>query len=124
MGGIGDASIKGTDGAAPSDSGAPPTADSGTPPIADSGGLSPDSCLAFVDCLDQCPDDNWEACELECLSKASPQAQQLVQAIYDCVDAAFEGSCLSTCQGTDLDTCDACLETACAAQWDACMADQ
>jgi hypothetical protein len=124
LGGIGDASIKGTDGAAPSDSGAPPTADSGTVPTADSGGVSPGSCAAIWSCSTQCPDENWEACEQQCLSKASPQAQQLIQAMYDCIDAAFEGSCLADCQGTDFDKCDACLVTACTAPLNACLADQ
>jgi hypothetical protein len=111
-------------GAPPADSGGAPPADSYSPPPADSSGAAADSCVAFLDCTDQCTEANWESCEQACLSKASAQAQQLAQALFDCEEAAYEGTCKTDCEGTDENKCYDCLDAACAAQLDACEADQ
>lgn len=93
------------------------TPDQGVAP-ADQGQTTPLSCIKLVQCLNDCAGN--ADCRTGCLAKGTAEAQQQVEALMKCYDAAISGDCAASCTDPSAQACQDCVQPACKAELDAC----
>ncbi len=92
--------------------------DAGLPgPGGDLAGVAPpdlavgERCVALIECVDSCGGGD-QGCKDACLAMGTPDAQGLMKALIDCLDAQCPRTGNGVCNGTQPATCDACLQGA------------
>ncbi len=85
-------------------------------------GTGTTSCMDSLTCLGNCPQDpdagdqsTFDECTQKCFVDSCPDSDQALIAIVNCV----QSSCATQCAGTGT-TCDTCITSQCASQYQAC----
>lgn len=92
------------------------------PPAAPAAGAW--TCAQLDECCISCPAAEAESCCQGCFDAGAPAAQRSFNAMFACFDDGFDGVCQSSCADPGSDFCWDCLESACAAEVNACYLPQ
>jgi hypothetical protein len=100
----------------------PPADGSVLPPTGDlgSGAAGSKTCAELDTCVMSCADTD-TTCFNNCMVQGTADAQTKMNALEQCGNAAFSGSCATSCADPSAKACGDCISTACATQVQACL---